>query len=62
MEANGTENERQLTLEEIKFWKVDALKDFLRIRGLKTTGLKAELQAFSLQLSAIWIQCETKRS
>ncbi|XP_071506667.1 uncharacterized protein [Diadema antillarum] len=45
MEANGTENERQLTLEEIKFWKVDALKDFLRIRGLKTTGLKAELQA-----------------
>lgn len=33
------------SLEEIQLWKVPALKDFLRVRGLKTTGRKAELQA-----------------
>ncbi|XP_078655658.1 uncharacterized protein LOC144902231 [Branchiostoma floridae x Branchiostoma belcheri] len=33
------------SLEEIGHWKVPALKDFLRVRGLKTTGRKAELQA-----------------
>ena len=47
MEESWPENESQLTLEEIRLWKVDALKDFLRIRGLKTTGLKAELQALA---------------
>ncbi|KAI8502471.1 hypothetical protein Bbelb_200590 [Branchiostoma belcheri] len=36
------------SLEEIGHWKMPALKDFLRVRGLKTTGRKAaELQALA---------------
>ena len=50
----------QLTLEEIKLWKVDALKDFLRIRGLKTMRVKAELQA--LVYSAVQFGYEVKPS
>ena len=41
------ENMSDVSLEEIQHchWNVRALKDFLGIRGLKTSGRKAELQA-----------------
>lgn len=35
----------ELTLDEIKHWTVTALKDFLRVRGIKTTGRKEALVA-----------------
>lgn len=53
-------NASDLTLEEIRHWNVNALKDFLRIRGLKTRGLKAELQA--LVYSAVQFGYEVKPS
>ena len=37
------ENTSDVSLEEIQHWNVRALKDFLRIRGLKTSARKAEL-------------------
>ena len=37
--------ENELTLDVIKTWKVNALKDFLRARSLKVTGRKDELVA-----------------
>ena len=38
------ENTSDVFIEEIQHWNVRALKDFLRIRGLKTSGRKAELR------------------
>ena len=37
------ENTSDVSLEEIQHWNVRALKDFLRIRGLKTSARKDEL-------------------
>ena len=36
------ENTSDVSLEEIQHWNVRALKDFLRIRGLKTSVRKSE--------------------
>ena len=52
------ENTSDVSLEEIQHWNVRALKDFLRIRGLKTSGRKAELQA--LVYSAVQLGYEVK--
>ena len=35
------------TLDDFRRWKVPELKEFLRIRGLKTTGTKDELTALA---------------
>ena len=34
-----------ITLEEVKIWTVEALKDFCRKRGFKVSGSKEELAA-----------------
>ncbi|KAI8483136.1 hypothetical protein Bbelb_391550 [Branchiostoma belcheri] len=47
------------SFEEIGHWKVPALKAFLRERGLKTTGRKAELQA--LAYSAVQLGIPVKQ-
>ncbi|KAJ8018736.1 hypothetical protein HOLleu_43108 [Holothuria leucospilota] len=37
--------QEELSLDETEHWTVQALRDFLRVRGLKTTGRKKELQS-----------------
>ena len=46
----------QLTWDELGTWTVKSLKDYLRIRGLKTTGKKAELIALVYSASQLGVQ------
>ena len=40
-------SQEKRTLDDFRRWKVPELKEFLRIRGLKTTGTKDELTALA---------------
>lgn len=44
METNLVENDL-ITLDEVKLWKLDALKDYCKKRGYKVTGTREELCA-----------------
>ena len=47
------------TLDDFRRWKVPQLREFLRNRGLKTTGTKDELTALALCAEAAICTCET---
>ena len=49
------------TLDDFRRWKVPELKEFLRIRGLKTTGTEDELTALAFEAEQAICACETNR-
>ena len=55
-EAAGTSEE--LTFDEVQTWRVPALKNYCRLRGLKVSGRKEELVARVFVASEMKIQVQ----